>query len=146
MLGKAPENTSRTSGVGFIVKAALVPLIISCDILPPRVAVLKLKVQRSGKRTLKIVQVHAPTLLAEDDEVERFYEEMETALDVKSTYTIVQGDFNAIVGPRSDQMKRSAGNFGVVTRNDTLNSCVRCKKGIPDTARTEGAYPPNFQC
>ncbi|KHN77754.1 Craniofacial development protein 2, partial [Toxocara canis] len=98
MLGKAAENTPRTGGVGFIVKAALVPLIISCDILSPRVAVLKLKVQRSGKRTLKIVQVYAPTLLAEDDEVERFYEEVETALDVKSTYTIVQGDFNAIVG------------------------------------------------
>ncbi|XGW11656.1 hypothetical protein V3C99_012831, partial [Haemonchus contortus] len=124
LLGEGADNVSRTGGVGFIVKAKMAPYVISCDIQSPRVAVLKIKLQKLGDRTLKIVQVYAPTASAEDDELERFYEEIERALKVKSTYTIVQGDFNAVVGSRLDGTEHLLGRYGVGVRNERGNRLV----------------------
>ncbi|KAK6030034.1 endonuclease/exonuclease/phosphatase family protein [Ostertagia ostertagi] len=121
LLGEGANNVPRTGGVGFIIKAKMVPYIISCDIISPRVAVLKVKLQKLGNRTLKMVQVYAPTITAEDDEIERFYEEIETALKLKSTYTIVQGDFNAVVGSRLDDTEYLIGRYGA-GNNINLNN------------------------
>ncbi|KAK6022081.1 endonuclease/exonuclease/phosphatase family protein [Ostertagia ostertagi] len=124
LLGEGANNVPRTGGVGFIIKAKMVPYIISCDIISPRVAVLKVKLQKLGNRTLKMVQVYAPTVSAEDDEIERFYEEIETALKLKSTYTIVQGDFNAVVGSRLDDTEYLIGRYGAGVRNDRGNRLI----------------------
>ncbi|VDK58783.1 unnamed protein product [Anisakis simplex] len=65
-----------------------------------------------AERTLKIVQVYAPaTNNAQpteeaEEELEEFFEEVERAMNKKSTYTIVQGDFNAKVGCRINQNER----------------------------------------
>ena len=121
-LGKAFDNRSRTGGVGFIVKKAFVNLIKSCDLISPRVAVLLMKIE--GHRTLKIIQVYAPatknTQNAEeaDEEVEGFYNEVETAMQISSTYTVVQGDFNAIVGSQLYDNERFIGKFGLGKRNE----------------------------
>ncbi|KAK6032255.1 endonuclease/exonuclease/phosphatase family protein [Ostertagia ostertagi] len=124
LLGEGANNVPRTGGVGFIIKAKMVPYIISCDIISPRVAVLKVKLQKLGNRTLKMVQVYAPTISAEDDEIERFYEEIEMALKLKSTYTIVQGDFNAVVGSRLDETEYLIGRYGAGVRNDRGNRLI----------------------
>ncbi|KAK6033307.1 hypothetical protein OSTOST_00480 [Ostertagia ostertagi] len=121
---KGANNVPRTGGVGFIIKAKMVPYIISCDIISPRVAVLKVKLQKLGNRTLKMVQVYAPTITAEDDEIERFYEEIETALKLKSTCTIVQGDFNTVVGSRLDDTEYLIGRYGAGVRNDRGNRLI----------------------
>ncbi|PIO74399.1 hypothetical protein TELCIR_03596 [Teladorsagia circumcincta] len=96
----------------------MVPYVISCDILSPRVAVLKIKVQKVGNRTLKIIQVYAPTASAEEDEIEHFHEEIETALKLKLTYTIVQGNFNAVVGSRWDDTECLIGKHGLGVRSE----------------------------
>ncbi|KAK6016030.1 endonuclease/exonuclease/phosphatase family protein, partial [Ostertagia ostertagi] len=113
LLGEGANNVPRTGGVGFIIKAKMVPYIISCDIISPRQTTQKL-----GNRTLKMVQVYAPTITAEDDEIERFYEEIETALKLKSTYTIVQGDFNAVVGSRLDDTEYLIGRTTSILNNE----------------------------
>ena len=63
------------------------------------------------QRTLHIVQTYAPTSAAEDEEVERFYEELEEAMNTRCTYLIVMGDFNAKVGCRKDN-ETFVGPFG----------------------------------
>uniref|UniRef100_A0A914VVX0 Craniofacial development protein 2-like n=1 Tax=Plectus sambesii TaxID=2011161 RepID=A0A914VVX0_9BILA len=45
---------------------------------------------------------YAPTSAAEDEEVERFYEELEEAMNTHCTYLIMMGDFNTKVGCRKD--------------------------------------------
>ncbi|PIO74463.1 hypothetical protein TELCIR_03524 [Teladorsagia circumcincta] len=54
---------------------------------------------------------------AEIDGIERFYEEIETALKLKSTYTIVQGDFNADVISRSDDTECLIGKHALGVRS-----------------------------
>ncbi|VDK27672.1 unnamed protein product [Anisakis simplex] len=87
-LGGASDKESRVSGVGFIAKKQITNLIESCDILPPRTAVLVLCIDKN--RTLKIAQVYAPatnnaqpTEDAEED-LEEFFEEVERAMNKKS--------------------------------------------------------------
>uniref|UniRef100_A0A914XHR6 Endonuclease/exonuclease/phosphatase domain-containing protein n=1 Tax=Plectus sambesii TaxID=2011161 RepID=A0A914XHR6_9BILA len=48
---------------------------------------------------------------AEDEEVKRFYEELEEAMNTCCTYLIVMGDFNAKVGCRKDN-EAFVGPFG----------------------------------
>ena len=121
-LGKAFDNRSRKGGVGFIVRKNFVNLVKSCDFISPRVAVLLLKLE--GHRTLKIIQVYAPATNSKqdeeeaDEEAEGFYHEVETALQISSTYTVVQGDFNAIVGRKAYENEKFVGNFGLGERNE----------------------------
>uniref|UniRef100_A0A7I4XW49 1-acyl-sn-glycerol-3-phosphate acyltransferase n=1 Tax=Haemonchus contortus TaxID=6289 RepID=A0A7I4XW49_HAECO len=89
LLGDGGDNVFRIGRVGFIMKANMAPYVISCDIQSPRVAVPKIKLQKLGNRTLKIVQDYVPAASPEDDEFERFHEETERALKLKTTFTIV---------------------------------------------------------
>ena len=48
--------------------------------------------------TLQIVQVYAPTTDYDDETIEKFYDDLEEAIDRKNnTHVIVMGDFNANV-------------------------------------------------
>ncbi|XGW33916.1 hypothetical protein V3C99_017989 [Haemonchus contortus] len=82
------------------------------------------QVAKAGESNDKIVQVYAPTASAEDDELERFYEEIEMALKLKSRYTTVQGDFNAVVGSRLDDTEHPVGRFGAGVRNERGNRLI----------------------
>ncbi|KAK6031734.1 hypothetical protein OSTOST_02105 [Ostertagia ostertagi] len=46
------------------------------------------------------------------------------ALKLKSTYTIVQGDFNAVVGSRLDETEHLIGRYGAGVRNDRGNRLI----------------------
>ncbi|MFH4973479.1 hypothetical protein AB6A40_000188, partial [Gnathostoma spinigerum] len=59
---------------------------------------------------------YAPTSKSEDEEVEEFYSELDTALQNKSTYTVLMGDFNAKVG-RENDVETYIGRHGLGTRN-----------------------------
>ena len=53
-----------------------------------------------NKYHLKVIQVHSPTITAEEDEVEQFYEDLEDLLELtppKDVFFII-GDWNAKVG------------------------------------------------
>ncbi|VDK45141.1 unnamed protein product [Anisakis simplex] len=115
-LGKG-DGTRTIGGIGFIVSKEWASKIVSCNILSSRIGVLN--VQVSGKATLKIIQAYAPTNSVDDDEVEEFYQELETALTKKSTYTIVMGDFNAkpIQKKTSEKMDMDSSECSVPKRN-----------------------------
>ena len=114
LLGKG-DGPRRTGGIGFIVSRKWSSQIISCQFRSSRVGVLLL--QLSSKRSLKIVQIYAPTITSDDEEVEEFYAELESTLCVKSTYTIVMGDFNAKLGRGKREGEKYIGTFGIGVRN-----------------------------
>ncbi|XP_034628411.1 craniofacial development protein 2-like [Trachemys scripta elegans] len=115
-LGRSFDNKARTGGIGFIVKKEKVPRIVSCDIISPWIAVLML--QTKQRKTIKIIQVYAPMQQVEDEEMEHFYEELEEVMQKRSTYTVIQGDFNAIVGGKESEKEKYVGKFGKGVRND----------------------------
>uniref|UniRef100_A0A914WF55 Endonuclease/exonuclease/phosphatase domain-containing protein n=1 Tax=Plectus sambesii TaxID=2011161 RepID=A0A914WF55_9BILA len=63
------------------------------------------------QQTLRIIQVYAPTSAADDEEIERFYDNLEEEINKRSTYLVIMGDFNAKVGHRQDD-QIFIGHFG----------------------------------
>ncbi|XP_029636883.2 craniofacial development protein 2-like [Octopus sinensis] len=113
-LGKA-EGVRSVGGIGFIVSKEWASRVASCHFISSRIGVLN--VNLSGKATLKIVQTYAPTSTSDDDEVEEFYRQLDKGLAMKSTYTVVMGDFNAKVG-HGRQGEEYVGRFGMGERNE----------------------------
>ena len=65
-----------------------------------------------------IIQVYAPTSDYDDEVVEAFYEDVNKAFEEnKAMYTIVMGDFNAIVDERQPEEETILGKFGYGQRN-----------------------------
>ena len=121
-LGRAFDSRARNGGVGFIVRKRMVKNIKSCDLKSPRIAVLILRLM--GRRTLKIIQAYAPaqnntqTPEEAEEELEGFYQELEEVMQIRSTYTVVQGDFNAVVGKKINEAESCVGGFGIGKRNE----------------------------
>ncbi|VDM36778.1 unnamed protein product [Toxocara canis] len=81
-------------------------------------------------KILKIVQVYASTTASDDYEVEESYDELDSALIAKSTYTVVMGYFNTRLG-REGKPGRYIGKFGIRERNergDMMASMVEASK------------------
>ena len=74
-------------GIGFVVSKNWSPNRISTNFRSSRVGVLLLRLD--SNKTIKIVQVYAPTSASDDDEVEEFYHDLESTLTINSTYTVV---------------------------------------------------------
>uniref|UniRef100_A0A914UQ89 Craniofacial development protein 2 n=1 Tax=Plectus sambesii TaxID=2011161 RepID=A0A914UQ89_9BILA len=90
------EEQRRVEGISFIILQEWSKYIDHLDVSNLCIGILMLTLPK--QRTLHIVQTYAPTSAAEDEEVERFYEELEEAINTHFTYLIVMGDFNAKVG------------------------------------------------
>lgn len=48
----------------------------------------------NSNKSLNVLLIYAPIMASDDDEVEEFYDRLKSILTVKSTYTVVIGDFN----------------------------------------------------
>ncbi|XP_029641349.1 uncharacterized protein LOC115216288 [Octopus sinensis] len=113
-LGRA-EGARSVGGIGFIVSKEWASRVDSCQFISSRIGVLN--VNLSGKATLKIVQTYAPTRASDDDEVEEFYRQLDKGLAMKSTYTVVMGDFKAkrsSSGEGEGRHRREEGEDGAV--------------------------------
>ena len=67
---------------------------------------------------MKIIQVYAPTSLSSKEDLDEFYDDLNTELDRPdnaSHFTTIMGDFNAKVGRGAEDCM---GNFGYGNRND----------------------------
>lgn len=115
--GEQRPNVQPVGGVGFIVAERLRRNIIGVEIHSPRIATLKLRVPKQRKPLL-IVQVYAPHSGYDDNDIERFYEEVERVLDQPAYRKVVMGDWNAKVGKR-EPGERSIGVHSSDTRNDS---------------------------
>ncbi|KAK6747891.1 hypothetical protein RB195_000849 [Necator americanus] len=114
---KVPSRN--VGGVGFVVHPSVVHLVDSHDILPPRLAVLRLRPLR--QKSISIINCYSPTSAADDSELDAFYEELEEVVhNEKSFYKFVVGDFNAKLGKATEEEYR-IGRFGLGDRNENGN-------------------------
>ena len=106
----------RELGVGFLVHKSIAGNIDEYYSINERAAGLVIRLNKRYK--LKVVQGYAPTSSHDDQIVERFYEDVESAMaKVKTQYTVVMGDFNAKVGKKQAGDK-AVGNYGLGSRNN----------------------------
>ena len=115
------HQDKKEHGVGFLIHREIAGNVEEFFSINERVAVVVIKLNKRYK--LKIVQAYAPTSSHDDDAVDKFYEDVESAMNKGTAqFTIVMGDFNAKVGAKQIG-ERSIGNFGIGSRNsrgDTL--------------------------
>jgi len=117
--GALQDEEDNIGGVGFMLNKTIATKVTEFKSFSKRVALIKLKITKFC--TLKIIQVYAPTISYEDEEVEMFYEEITAAMqhDLNpSQYTIIMGDFNAKLGGREEPEEEKIGSFGLGKRNE----------------------------
>uniref|UniRef100_A0A914XQ36 Uncharacterized protein n=1 Tax=Plectus sambesii TaxID=2011161 RepID=A0A914XQ36_9BILA len=83
-VGEDPRNVG---GIGFIVSKEWSKSIDLLDVSRPRIGVLTINLQK--QQTLCIIQVYAPTSAADNEEIERFYDNLEEEINKRSTYLVV---------------------------------------------------------
>ncbi len=129
------NDTCSVGGVGFYIASNWLNRVVSFESFSPRIAQLKLKI--SARNTLRLIQVHAPHCGHSDAEYTDFLDGLTDIINrERSTYTIVMGDFNAMVGQRKPG-ELSMGNFGYGTRNDRGQTIVDfCKNNSLKVAST----------
>ena len=70
---------------------------------------------------ITVIQVYAPTSDHEDEEVQQFYEQLDSVITKtpKKDILVVQGDWNAKVGPDAYlHWAGTVGRFGIGETND----------------------------
>jgi len=119
MFHRGNEN-KKQGGVGFLVHKKLKGNIEEFHATSDRVASLTIKISKRYK--IKIVQVYAPTSLSTQEELDEFYDDLQTEMQHKKAhYNIVMGDFNAKVGTGDENC---VGRFGYGTRNERGDDLV----------------------
>ena len=86
------KEERKECGVGFLINKQLAGNVIEFFSINERVAGLVLKLNK--RYQVKVIQVYAPTSTHDDEEVERFYEDVENAMKRNKTqFTFVIGDY-----------------------------------------------------
>lgn len=113
------------AGVGFLIHKKWTHNKKIFKSISPRVTTLTL--HTNEKETLGIIQVYAPTSAAKVEEIEKFYSEVDEALNVikNSTWKIVMGDFNAKIDTPQSHELDVFGHFGIGTRNERGERLIR---------------------
>ncbi|XP_042878322.1 craniofacial development protein 2-like [Penaeus japonicus] len=105
-------------GVGVLVEKETAKSVIECTPVSDRIIAIRLK----GKpRNMTIIQIYAPTSDSEDEEIERFYQDLEQTIKekAKKDILVIQGDWNAKIGYKeSTGWEGTIGDCGVGTRNE----------------------------
>ena len=112
------EEKKHQYGVAFIVRKEVTASVISCTPISSRLISIRISAK---PHNMTIIQVYAPTSDHEDEEIEEFYELLDTTIAKvpKKDILIVQGDWNAKVGPDAYQnWAGTAGRFGLGETND----------------------------
>lgn len=110
------------AGVGFLINRKWKDRIARVNSIDHRVAELVLRLNE--RYQLKIVQVYAPTTSHSEEELDKFYNDLDKILEKASHYTIVMGDFNAKVGKRANTSETATGAFGIGNRNERGDTLV----------------------
>ena len=86
---------------------------------------------------ITVIQVYAPTNNAEEDEVERFYEDLQDLLELtpKKDVLFILGDWNAKVG--SQETPGITGKFGLGVQNEAGQTLIEfCQENALVIANT----------
>ena len=102
-------------GVGVLLGRKLANSLLGHWAISDRVILVKLS---GNPMNINVIQVYAPTSAATDEEIERFYEQVESAKKQCKAHevTIIMGDLNAKVGNAT--FGRVVGSCGLGERNE----------------------------
>jgi len=116
---------NRRGSVGFIINSKWKQHIKLFKDFSDRVTVVVLELNK--EQTLSIIQVYAPTSAASDDEMKKFYDDLQKAYNEfkSSTRIIVTGDFNSKVGTQRKNEEDVLGKFGYGLRNERGESLIQ---------------------
>ena len=107
-------NDKMQGGVGFLIHKKLKGNIEEFHATSNRVASVTIRISKRYK--IRIIQVYAPTSVSSQEELEEFYDDLQTEMRHKKThYNVIMGDFNAKVGKGDEDC---VGSFGYGVRND----------------------------
>ena len=105
-------------GVGFLVHKDVAKSVMECRPISSRVIILRLAAQPFN---ISIVQVYAPTSEASDEDMDAFYQELNSQMKEipKKDIVLVIGDWNAKVGTDAyPTWEGTAGRFGLGLTNE----------------------------
>ena len=116
------DQEKHQHGVGFIVRKEITGCIISCTPVSSRIIMIRVSAKPVN---FTVIQIYAPTSDYEDEVVEAFYEELERTIKKvpKKDLLIIQGDWNAKVGP--DSYTQWAGTVGKFSTGETNERGLR---------------------
>ena len=136
-----PQQERRIHGVGYAVRNSILE---KCGTVPVGISerLMKFRIPLTSHRYATIFSVYAPTLMAESEDKDQFYEQLDQELNrVPSTdKLLLMGDFNARVG--TDHMAWSGviGRHGCGNMNDNghrlLSLCSQNQLFITNTGFT----------
>ena len=110
------QESLRRNGVALIVNKRVQNAVLGCSLKNDRM----ISVHFQGKLfNITVIQVYAPTIDAEEAEVDQFYEDLEELLELtpKKDGLFIFGGWNAKVG--SQEIPEVTGKFGIGEQNET---------------------------
>ena len=116
------DEKNHKYGVAFIVRKEILGCVISCTPISSRIISIRVSAK---PKNITIIEAYAPTVDHSDEEVEEFYEQLEQAIQKspKKDILIVQGDWNAKIGP--DSYQQWAGTVGKFSTGETNDRGLR---------------------
>lgn len=111
------DGERREHGVGFAVRNCLLGCIETPSCISERIMVLRLK---SATGPVTLISAYAPTLNADTDVKDNFYEDLRVCLENvhASDKLLLLGDFNARIGNKSENWPECIGNHGIGNINE----------------------------
>ena len=128
------QESLRRNGVAIMVNKRIQNALLGCNLKNDRM----ISVCFQGKPfNITVIQVYAPTINAEEAEVERFYEDLQDLLELtpKKDVLFIIGDWNAKVG--SQETPGVTGKFGLGMWNEAVQRLIEfCQENTLVVANT----------
>ena len=136
------QGQKREQGVGFAIRNSIIPFCETAVGITTRLMSLRV---HTSKGPLMIFSVYAPTLQADDEVKNIFYQLLEQEIEkVPRTETvIILGDFNARVGRAFESWNGILGKHGVRNMNDNgqlVLDLLQVKIYVSLTLSSKGKY------
>lgn len=117
-------------GVGFLINCKWVNKLILFKGISERIALAKFDL--GNNKSLTLIQVYAPTSMASDEDLAKFYEDLSNCFSGlscnASQQVLIMGDFNSKIGKRELGEDQILGPYYYGTRNsrgyDLINFCL----------------------
>ena len=106
------QESFRINGVAIIVNKRVRNAVLGCNLKNDRM----ISVRFQGKPfNITVIQVHAPTINAQEADVEQFYEDLQDLLELtpKKDVLFIIGDWNAKIGSQETPGVTGKFSFGV---------------------------------
>ncbi len=130
------HKTDHKHGVGVILTKQVAKSMMGFYALSDRVLIVKIA---SKPFNLMIIQVYAPTSASSEEEIEKFYNDLDSAYKQRGSQDmiVVMGDMNAKVGQEQDPLREVVGSHGLGSRNERgdmwVDWCVTHEQVIMNT-------------